>query len=173
MSDTNPYPRRRPSERQVPEFRLELYQDSFFPSTTELWNDLSENIKEQTSISSFKRLLSADDPLVPPYYYTGIRKPQTIHCKLRLSMSDLNNDLFLRHISVNKECDCGYRIEDASHFLLNCPRFENARATSINLLPPIARNINTLLHGNRTYSLPFNFYIFHTVQDFIVESKRF
>ena len=83
VSHTNPYSRRRPLERQVPEFRLELYHDSFFPSTTELWNNLSNNVKEQTSISSFKRRLNADDPLVPPYYYTGSRKPQIIHCKLR------------------------------------------------------------------------------------------
>ena len=173
MSDTNPYSRRRPLERQVPEFRLELYYDSFFPSTTELWNNLSNNVKEQTSISSFKRQLNADDPLVPPYYYTGSRKPQIIHCKLRLSMSDLNDDLFSRHISDNKECNCGHRKEDAGHFLLSCPRFENARATSINQLPTVARNTNTLLYGNHAYSLPFNFYIFHIVQEFIVESERF
>ena len=173
VSDTNPYPRRRPSERQVPEFRLETYRDSFFPSTTELWNDLSDIVKEQISISSFKRKICAGDPLVPPYYYIGSRKPQTVHCKLRLNMSDLNNDLFLRHISENKECECGFRKEDADHFLLKCPRFEIARSTSINILPPIAKNINNLLYGNHAFSLAFNCYIFHAVQDYIIQSERF
>ena len=173
VSDINPFPRRRPSERQVPEFRLETYHDTYFPSTTELWNDLPDTIKEQTSISNFKRKLCADDPLVPPYYYIGSRKPQTIHCKLRICMSDLNNDLFLRHISDNKECECGHRKEDASHYLLKCTNFVNARSTTIDILPPLARNVKTLLYGNREFSLPFNYYIFLTVQDFIVKSERF
>ena len=88
-------------------------------------------------------------------------------------MSDLNNDLFLRHISDNKECECGHRKEDASHYLLKCTSFVNARSTTIDILPPLARNVKTLLYGNREFSLPFNYYIFLTVQDFIVKSERF
>ena len=130
-------------------------------------------MKTLPSISSFKRYLSMNDPLVPIYFYSGNRKAQIVHCKLRLNMSDLNNDLSLRHISENKTCDCGHLKEDASHFLLYCPIFSTARATTIKILPPIATDIATLLSGNPAFSLPFNCYIFHIVQEFITESHRF
>ena len=173
ISEFNPYHLRRPLERQVPVFRTELYRNSFFPSTTVLWNNLPDHVKTLPSISSFKRYLSMNDPLVPIYFYSGNRKAQIVHCKLRLNMSDLNNDLSLRHISENKTCDCGHLKEDASHFLLYCPIFSTARATTIKILPPIATDIATLLSGNPAFSLPFNCYIFHIVQEFITESYRF
>ena len=141
---------------------------------TILWNNLPDNIKTLISISSFKRHLCKDDPLVPTYFYCGNNRiAQTVLCKLRLNMSDLNNDLYLRHISENKTCDCGYFQEDASHFLLHCPIYSFARATSIETLPPIATDIVTLLSGNQSFSLPFNCYIFHVVQEFITDSNRF
>jgi len=152
ISEINPYHRRRPLERQVPRFRIELYRNFFFPSTTILWNDLPDNVKTLTSIYSFKRYLSMNDPLVPTYFYCGDRKPQTIHCKLRLNMSDLNDDLYLRHISDNRTCDCGHFREDAKHFLLHCPMFSTARATSIKILPPIATDIAILLSCSQTFS---------------------
>ena len=173
VSDINPYHRRRPFERQVPVSRTELYRHSFFPSTTVLWNNLPDEIKLLNSISSFKRNLHADDPHVPPHFYCGTRKPQTIHCKLRLNMSDLNNDLYLRHISESRSCDCGHAQEDACHFLLNCSKYNDARATTINILPPVATDITTLLSGCQSFSTQFNYYIFLTVQEFISNSKRF
>ena len=173
VSDTNPYPRRRPLERQVPQFRLELYRSSFFPSSTVLWNDLPDNIKNTASISHFKKCLSANDHTVPPYYTVGCRKAQIIHCKLRLRMSDLQYDMFNRFLTDDKSCDCGFAEENAEHYLLNCPRFDVARATTINVLPPIATNIDTLLFGSTNLSLQFNFYVFLTVQEFILISERF
>ena len=106
-----------------------------------------------------------NDPLVPTYFYCGDRKPQTIHCKLRLNMSDLNDDLYLRHISDNRTYDCGHFREDAKHFLLHCPMFSTARATSIKILPPIATDIAILLSGSQTFSLSFNRFIFLIVQE--------
>ena len=173
ISEINPFHRRRPLERHIPGFRTELYRNSFFPSTTLLWNNLPDNVKIITSISSFKRHLCIDDPLVPTYFYCGDRKPQTIHCKLRLNMSDLNNDLYLRHISDNSTCDCGYFQEDAPHFLLHCPNFTAVRTATINTLPPLAIEATTLLTGNPAFSLSFNCFIFHSVQEFIVNSARF
>ena len=173
VSDLNPYHRRRPLDRQVPQFRLEIYRKSFFPSATVLWNDLSDNIKTLTSISLFKKRLSANDHLVPPYYLVGSRTAQAIHCKLRLNMSDLQNDLFNRFLTDDKTCECGFTEENAHHYLLNCPRFNAVRATTIDILPPLATSIDTLLFGNTNLSLPFNYYIFHTVQDFILNSERF
>lgn len=103
----------------------------------------------------------------------GSRTAQAIHCKLRLNMSDLQNDLFNRFLTDDKTCECGFTEENAHHYLLNCPRFNAVRATTIDILPPLAISIDTLLFGNTNLSLPFNYYIFHTVQDFILNSERF
>ena len=173
VSDINPYHRRRPLERQVPQFRTELYRSSFFPSTTVLWNNLPDSIKNVSSLSHFKRCLSVNDHRVPPYYLIGSRKAQAIHCKLRLNMSDLHNDMFNRFLTEDKSCDCGFTEENACHYLLNCTRFNAARATTINILPPMATSIDTLLFGNTDLALPFNYYVFHTVQEFILNSERF
>ena len=173
ISELNPYHRRRSYNRQIPLSRTELYKTSFFPSSTELWNSLPDNIKTLNSISAFKRYLSRNDHTVPQYYYTGDRIPQILQCRLRLSMSDLNSDLFHRHLSDNLPCACTSPIEDANHYLLKCPLYENVRKTTIGILPPIAQNCQTLLCGNDSFSYSFNTYIFLTVQDFITSSDRF
>ena len=173
VSDTNPYHLRRPLEREMPRCRTELYKNSYFPCTTNLWNALPDNIKLQTSISAFKRLLSRNDITIPPYYFIGERKSQIIHCRLRLNMSDLNHDLFRRHLSENQACSCGNSKEDATHYLLNCPQFANERNTSINTLPPLSRRISILLFGDTDFSIAFNTFIFLTVHEFIVLSGRF
>ena len=171
--DLNPYHRRRPLERKVPRWNTELYHNSFFPTATALWNQLPDTIKKLTSISAFKRNLSSDDPVVPPYLYSGDRLPQIIHCKLRLNMSDLRSDMFNRHISEDKYCNCGFPNETADHYLLNCPLYHETRLNTLSILPPIAQNCNVLLFGNAGFSLAFNEYIILTVHEFIMLSGRF
>ena len=88
-------------------------------------------------------------------------------------MSDLNYDLFQRHLFDNLPCVCSSPQEDANHYLLNCPRYENIRKTTIGVLPPLAQNCDTLLFGNLNYSSSFNTYVFLIVQEFITLSGRF
>ena len=94
-----------------------------------------------------KRYLILNDPVVPPYYYIGDRLTHTIHCKLRLKMSDPNFDLFNRHLTENRTCVCNAEIEDTNHYLLNCPIYKKERELTINVLPYIAQNCETLLFG--------------------------
>ena len=88
-------------------------------------------------------------------------------------MSDLNFDLFNRHIKPCMKCSCTAEKEDAEHYLLYCPLFNTHRKTTIDILPYIAKHCNTLLHGNTKFSIPFNSYIFLTVHEFITITKRF
>ena len=173
VSDLNPYHRRRPLERQPPRFNTEIYHRSFFPAATSLWNQLPDNVKILTSISAFKRHLSACDPVVPSYFYIGERFPQIIQCKLRLQMSDLKSDLFSRHISLDSHCYCGFPDETAQHFLLQCPLYKEIRDHTLFTLPPLARTCNILLFGNEGFSVEFNEYITLTVHKFIMLSNRF
>ena len=173
VSNFQPYPRRRPLERQLPQWTSEIYHKSYFPTSTALWNLLPDNIKCFTSISAFKRYLNNNDPVVPTYFYLGDRIPQILHCKLRLNMSDLQSDMFNRHISDHKNCNCGYQNENATHYLLQCPLFNESRNLTIFNLPPLARKCKILLNGHPHFSLAFNEYIVLIVQEFITLSGRF
>ena len=136
VSARNPYDRRRPFERVVPPCRTELYHRSFVPATTELWNDIPDNIKCCDSVSAFKRSLSSQDTVIPSYFYFGNRKEQVVHCRLRLGISDLNYDLFTRHLLTDPCCACGYVRETAEHYLLECLLFNVPHAITLsNCLP--------------------------------------
>ena len=173
MSTINPYHRRRPLERKTPRSKTEIHANSFFPSTTRLWNELPEHIQASPSISQLKHFLSHEDPIVPAFFYYGKRMQQTIHCRLRLEMSDLNSDLFKRHLLDNPACTCGFRTETANHYLLFCSRFANIRRQTINTLPQEHRTINTLLNGSADLSLQENENLFDVIHNFIRDSRRF
>ena len=134
---------------------------------------LARNVKTLTSIGAFKKYLTRNDHHIPPYYYIGERPAQIVHCKLRLNMSDLNYDLYNRHLNPCMKCSCKAEKEDAEHYLLYCPLFSNHRKITIDVLPHIAKNCNTLLHGNNSFSIAFNTYIFLSVHEFITATKRF
>ena len=172
-SEINPYHRRRMQNRDTINCRTELYRHSFFPSATKLWNNLPENIQTSRSFGEFKRYLRKDDTTPPPYFYLGKRKEQILHCKLRLGMSDLNSDLFNRHLTESKSCQCGANKEDPHHYLLACPTYNQIRHETLSNLPPIALDAKTLLNGNRNYSLSFNNFIFSIVHEYILLTRRF
>ena len=156
VSTTNPYHRRRPHERVIPAHKTELSANSFIPSTTQLWNTLPQTIQTNPSISLLKKYLSTNDTMIPVYYYFGTRKEQVKHCRLRLAISDLNYDLFRRHLLEDPMCSCGYTAETSKHFLLHCPLYNSIRNKTINKLDENERNINTLLFGNDQLHLETN-----------------
>ena len=173
VSERNPYHRRRPLERAVPPFRTELYHRSFIPSTTELWNNIPDNMKRCNSLSVFKRNLREHDCVVPSYFYFGNRKEQIIHCRLRLGISDLNNDLVTRHLLNDPRCVCGFESETAEHYLLTCPIYNAIRTDTLSNLPQDCLNCDILLRGGRDFSFEANIKIFETVHLFISGSSRF
>ena len=173
VSENNPYPRRRPLEREHLAWDLPRFKDSFFVSTTSIWNTLPERIQGSNSISEIKQYLTRDDHSVPLMYYLGNRKVQIVHCKLRLGMSDLNQDMVNRHVSNNASCTCGAQYETATHYLLQCPQYQTAREHTINTLDPHLQSITTLLNGNPDLSQTANINIFQAVHEYIVESQRF
>ena len=173
VSSVNPYHRRRPFERQEPLCKTEIYHKSFIPSTVALWNKLPNHVKQMNSVGQLKHYLRSSDTIVPPYHYRGDRKDQIIHCRLRLGMSDLNFDLWERHITLDPSCACQYPYETAQHYLLHCPMFINQRTKTILKLPVHLRNVDNLLFGNREESLFINENIIDTTLEFIKLSERF
>ena len=173
VGQLNPYHRRRPLERRVPHSRTELYYNSFFPSATRLYNFLPDDVKSNPSISSLKHFLSQADTLVPLHYFNGKRALEIHHTRLRLGISNLNYDLHRRHLLLYPTCGCGFQEENAEHFLLHCPLYEEQRNATISNLPLEVRLIDVLIKGKDTLSNEFNSVIFDIVQDFIEISDRF
>ena len=173
VADMNPYHRRRPLERFVPRCNSEIYSKSFIPSTTRLYNELPDGIKTSPSISLLKHHLRCNDPIVPVYFYHGNRKEQLLHTRLRLGMSDLNYDLYNRHLRNNTNCACGFENENVEHYLLNCPNYINVRANTIDTLPIELRTVQILLHGKQELNLQTNTNIFDIVQNYIKQTNRF
>ena len=108
-----------------------------------LWNSIPENIKQSSSTSELKRYLSISDTTVSPYYYTGKRKEQITHCRLRLEMSNLNYDLKKRHLTADPACTCGHPYETAEQYLLYCPKYTVIRKGTISILHNSHTNIDS------------------------------
>ena len=174
VTTVNPYHRRNPLDRYVPFCRLKTYKESFFPSTSLAWNALPDHIKQSETISQFKKYLNRNDITVPTYYYSNNRKLEIIHCKLRLGISDLKADMFNRHLTDNKACECGSDNETAEHFLLTCPLYDNIRMDTINTIPDFnTLDVDCLTNGCRNGTTIANKQIFQKVHEYILQTKRF
>ena len=150
--------------------RTAHYSNSFVPSSIRLWNELPQRVKEISSLSKFKSVLS-HKPKVPEYYNVGDRRGQILHTRLRMKCSSLKQHLYLCNLESDPYCTCG-KIESNFHYLLDCSKYNLLRQQYIH---SINLDINTtlLLFGDEKLSYEINCKIFLNVQKFIVKSKRF
>ena len=167
------YSLRNSSDIQTIVCRTAQYFNSFLPSVIREWNSLPLDVRNSTSVSSFKCRLKERNYLVPKYYYTGNRKLQILHARLRTECSSLNHDLFLKHITESPLCRCG-AIENTDHYLITCRLYRDQRAELINIVSqqtPVTLHI--LMYGSSMLSLRANIIIFEAVQIYINDTKRF
>ena len=66
------------------------------------------DVRNCDAMISFKRKLNSDIKAVPKYFYTGIRKAQVFHFRIRTKCSSLNNDLYKKGINESRLCLCGH-----------------------------------------------------------------
>ena len=80
--------------------RTEIYSRSVIPSSIDLWNELDADIRDSTTLSSFKNKLKKmfNPPNVPKFYLNGERFSTVHHTRIRNKCSNLNNDLFFQII---------------------------------------------------------------------------
>ncbi len=75
------------------------------------------------------------------YYMLGSRNCNITHIRLRQQCSSLGADLFRANIIIDPSCPCRCPLEDAIHYLLQCPLYRNARMQLfINVTPHYFEN---------------------------------
>jgi hypothetical protein len=120
-----------------------------------------------------KSYLNHNKCKTPMYYYTGQRKGQILHTRLRTNCSSLNLCLFQKNIVQSPLCSCG-EVESTDHFLLRCNLYQIPRTELLNKVRPLCTaTTEILLNGNPSISIENNMYIFEAVQTFILKSGRF
>ena len=136
---------------------------------------LSENDKYVDSIDSFKRQISRNKTAVPKYFYTGNRKLQSLHTRLRTGCSSLNHDLFVKSISDTPLCSCrSGHVENAEHFFLSCNFYRDNRIELFRIVSQYCHaSLHVFLHGDESLSYETNPVIFEAVYKYIQNSKRF
>lgn len=171
VQETTTYNLRNSNDIQTLHANTNLFYNSFFPSTIRAWNDLPEDIKQATSVASFKYRLNKDIKKPPRYYNAGTRIGQILQARMRMECSSLNSHLYRKNIVPTPSCQCG-GFESPYHFFFKCPRYAAVRTR---YLPNNINNYNChdFLFGIDNKTNHENEALFIKVQDFIVKSGRF
>ena len=161
-SDSNP---------TIMKYNTTSYNDSFFPATIKAWNQLPERTRNAGSIELFKEYITPEKGKIPNYIYSGERKAQVLQTRMRLRRSNLREELYEVNLADSPSCRCGYHLEDAEHYLKDCPLYNNTRL----LLNIDLRVYSTeeLLEGSSDLSSKENFELFKEVQNYITRTGRF
>lgn len=176
VNEANPYNLRNNNNFTALARRTEIYAQSVIPSAVKLWNDLNLDIRELTTLSSFKLKLKEifKPQSIPHFFLVGDRSEQIYHARIRNRCSNLNSDLYHNHLKNNPACDCGNEYEDAEHFFFQCPLFANQRhVLFINTRRFHPLSTGKLIYGNETLSDDDNACLFKEVQIFIKQTHRF
>lgn len=153
--------------------RTQLYYRSFVPSGIREWNELPLEIRNSSSLLSFKNTLNKNVSKPPSFYSSGLRKFQIHHTRLRTKCSALNEHLHCKNLIDNPRCVCG-ATETTKHFLLECTQYDLARAIMLDKVSTYCvPDLNVLLFGDIRLSNSVNEIIFKAVQQFIADSRRF
>ena len=173
VGQTTRYSLRNSNDLQTIQSRTTLYSNSFLPSTIRDWNNLTQEVRQIDSVNTFKQFLNRERERVPKYFYSGNRRGQMLHTRLRTNCSGLSDDLFIKNIVESPLCQCG-RIENAYHYFFECPLYTHHRIELFNSLSQHHNlTLNLVLCGDTSLSDVTNSFIFEKVQKFIIDTKRF
>ena len=127
----------RPRNNHIPSYhyRTDCFKCSFFPSTSNDWFKLDENIRNSEPIAIFKSgLLSFSCPVQSIMYDIFDPKGLKFLTCLRLGLIHLNKHKFRHNFQncLHSLCSCSLEIEDTSYCLLHCQHFSNHRIDLMN-----------------------------------------
>ena len=123
-----------------------------------LWNNISNDIRWNSSKCSFKRFL--DRNLCKKSYYFNCWS-RIIFARLRLKCSSLKDHLFQKNIIDSGLCTYG-KIETTTHYLLHCPNYIFIRNETIQTLGYI--DVQSLIFGNSIKNENENRLVFETIK---------
>ena len=140
---------------KVPFARLETFKRSFITHTCSLWNSLPVHIQNAGSLKDFKQLINLTKENCNKLYYYGKRWPCIHHARLRIGCSKLKGDLCNNlHVENSSRCACGFELEDASHFFLDCPLYAIERQNLITTCQQFSDpTLNLFLYGHPDFTL--------------------
>ena len=138
--------------------RSDRYQNSFFPDSVTIWNELGPELRGSQSLSTFKKnLLSIYRPEKKSIF--DIHDPKGIKWifQLRVGLSPLKSHKKSHNFQDTPDdtCRCTLSAETSEHYLLHCPNFINYRDELFQVLNPImfANNMRFLDDKNLVYLL--------------------
>ena len=112
---------------------------------------------------------------VPPYYIYGDRYLSVMHSRIRNNCSNLSNDSYLNHLTMNPLCSCNQEIENVEICFFNFSKYANEHLRLFHetrKYHPL--NINLILFGDEPLSLESNTVtvLFRAVQNYIKKKKK-
>ena len=161
------------------------FKKSFFPHTTQLWNNLPRNVRCK-SVFDFKEHINKE--LKPPRYKhfaRGNKISNSILTKIRVGRSDLKQHKFTIGLVDSPQCDCHFREESPSHYFLDCFLYSSERQVLFDLFEHYIPNFKTftkqkkleiILRGINIENDDFlstNTSLTIIVQNYITHSNRF
>ena len=175
VQNVSHYNLRNSNDTQTIASRTTLFYNSFLPSSIRDWNGLNLDIRNAGTRDAFKHKLNQNLPVIRKHYYSGIRKNQIWHTRIRTGCSSLKSDLFLKNIIDSPKCNSNSaEIENAYHFFFICQLYNHLR---VELRQSITQycdmTLDVLLRGDERLSTNINSTLFEAVHKYIQKSKRF
>ncbi len=103
---------------------LSIYQTSFLNCTVLDWNSLANDIKNSSSLLTFKtRLMRLFNCKALLFNHDIDRNTQVAFMQIRMGFTNLNFDLYSKAYINYPKCSCGSGNEDARHYFLRCPNY--------------------------------------------------
>ena len=133
---------------EVPYSRLCSYENSFFPSTLRLWNDLDFATRNSSSLLEFKLKIKKIQEKPVNYIVIGERVNEIAVTRIKHNCSNLKADLFRVNIVPSAYCSCGPLTETAEHYFFDCALYNIPRNRLLTSLPAVPITLNTLLYGH-------------------------
>ncbi len=155
----------------IPNVRLETFRRSFFPLAINLWNKLTLNIRQITTLDDFKISLKKGKKEPNVLYYYGKRWPSVHHSRIRIGCSKLNYDLCYKlHVINEPYCICG----EIDHYFLECPNFVDLRIDLFNAISAYSYvDLEVILQGSANLNEDQNKAIFDAVHLYLERTRRF
>ena len=121
VGDQTHYQLRNNKTYEVPYSRLCSYENSYFPSTLRLWNELDQDTRNVSLVLEFKSRIKSPVTNKPTNYTIPRERANEISLtRIKHNCSSLNADLNRVSIVPSALCSCGTANETAKHYILDC-----------------------------------------------------